>query len=501
MIIDDHYYDVIIIGTGAGGGTIAYKLAATGKKILLLERGNAMPLEEQNRSNIDIFKKERYHAPEKWYDIAGEPFSPQTNYAVGGNTKIYNAALMRLRERDFEAVNHEAGLSPEWCLKYADFEPYYTAAEQLYKVHGQSGGDPTEPPHSQDFPYPAIAQEAQIQEIAEAIAALGLHPTALPLALTREVDDPTNDAEVSGVALALQHPNVTLKTAATVVCLHTNPSGKTVKGVQATIGNQAYLFLGDIIVLACGAINSAALLLRSGNDACPHGLANSSGLVGRNLMKQRMTALVQLSSKPNSGKFARTISINDFYWGDNDFPYPMGHIENAGGLLQDIIFAESPPVLSPLAQLMPGFGLKQLVTHSIGWWIQTEDLPDSNNRVRWDGTKLHLDYQPNNTEAHERLVYCWTEVLKTVEKTIGQRSNVHPHGEMPIQVVAHQVGTCRFGTDPATSVLDPDCRAHDVDNLYVVDGSFFPSNAAISPALTIIANALRVGDRLLDRLK
>lgn len=501
MIIDDHYYDIIIVGTGAGGGTLAYKLAATGKKILLLERGEVMPLEEQNRSNIDVFKKERYHAPEQWFDNTGEPFSPQTNYAVGGNTKIYNAALMRMRERDFEAVNHQIGVSPEWCLKYNDFEPYYTEAEQLYKVHGTSGGDPTEPFRSKDFPYPAIAQEPQIQEISDAIAAQGFHPTALPLALTRETDDPTNDAEVSGVALALKYENVTLKTGATAVCLHTNPSGKTVKGVQAEVDGKPYLFLADIVVLACGAVNSAVLLLKSANDACPDGLANSSGLVGRNLMKQRMTALVQLSSKPNSGKFPRTISINDFYWGDKDFPYPMGHIQNSGGLLQDIIFAESPPVLSPLAQLMPGFGLKQLVTHSIGWWIQTEDLPNSNNRVRLDGNKLYLEYTPNNTDAHERLVYCWTEVLKGVEKATEQRSGMHPHGEMPIQVVAHQVGTCRFGEDPTASVLDPNCRAHDVDNLYVVDGSFFPANAAVSPALTIIANALRVGDRLIERLK
>lgn len=501
MIIDDHYYDIIIVGTGAGGGTLAYKLAATGKKILLLERGDFMPLEDQNRSNIDIFRKERYHAPEQWYDNTGEPFSPQTNYAVGGNTKIYNAVLMRMRERDFEAVNHQVGMSPEWCLKYNDFEPYYTEAEQLYKVHGQPDNDPTEPYRSKAFPYPAIAQEPQIQAISDAIATQGLHPTALPLALTRETDDPTNDAEVSGVALALNHDNVTLKTGATVVCLHTNPSGKTVKGVQAEVAGKPYLFLADIVVLACGAVNSAALLLKSANDACPDGLANSSGLVGRNLMKLRMTALVQLSGKPNTGKFSRTIGVNDFYWGDKDFPYPMGHIQNSGGLLQDVIFAESPPVLSPLAQLMPGFGLKQLVTRSIGWWIQTEDLPNSNNRVRLDGNKLYVEYTPNNTDAHERLVYCWTEVLKGVEKATEQRSGMHPHGEMPIQVMGYQVGTCRFGADPTTSVLDPNCRAHDVENLYVVDGSFFPANAAVGPVLTIIANALRVGDHLVERLK
>ncbi|MFM7578997.1 MAG: GMC family oxidoreductase N-terminal domain-containing protein, partial [Microcystaceae cyanobacterium] len=341
MIIDDQYYDLIIIGTGAGGGTLAYKLAPTGKKILILERGDFMPLEEQNRSNVDVFKRERYHAPEQWYDNAGEPFYPQTNYAIGGNTKIYGAALFRLREKDFEAVNHKTGVSPEWCLKYADFEPYYTEAEALYKVHGETGKDQTEPSHSADYPYPAIENEPQIQTIYEAIAQQNLHPSAIPLGLTRQEEDPTNDSEVSGIIPALKYENVTLKTQAKVIGLHTNPSGRAVKGVEAEIGGQSYLFLADIIVLSCGAINSAALLLKSANDAHPNGLANSSDQVGRNLMKSLLSTVVQLSTKPNSGSFQKTIYVNDFYWGDEDFPYPMGHIQNSGGLLTDVIFAES----------------------------------------------------------------------------------------------------------------------------------------------------------------
>lgn len=503
MIIDDQYYDVIIVGTGAGGGTLAYKLASSGKKILILERGDFMPLEEQNRSNIDIFKRERYHAPEQWYDISGEPFSPQMNYAIGGNTKIYGAALLRRRERDFEAVNHQAGISPEWCLKYADFEPSYTEAENLYKVHGETNGDRTEPAHSSQYPFPPVGHEPHIQEIYDAIAQQGLHPSTIPLGLTRQEDDPTNDSEVSGIEPALKYDNVTLKTQAKVISLHTNPSGLVVKGVEAEIAGQSYLFLADIVVLACGAVNSAALLLKSASDLHPKGLANSSDLVGRNLMKSLMSTVVQLSTKSNSGSFQKTICVNDFYWGDADFSYPMGHIQNSGGLLTDIIFAESPPVFSVVAKLMPGFGLKQLATRSIGWWAQTEDLPDPNNRVRVEGNKIHIDYTPNNTEAHDRLIYRWTDVLKNIEKSLdGFYAGVmHPRAEVPLQVMANQCGTCRFGDDPNTSVLDRDCRAHDLDNLYVVDGSFFPSNAGISPALTIIANALRVGDRLIERLK
>ncbi len=503
MIIDDQHYDVIIVGTGAGGGTLLHKLVPTGKKILVLERGDFMPLEDQNRSNVDIFKKERYHAPEQWYDSNGEPFSPQTNYAVGGNTKVYGAALLRLRERDFEAVNHQEGVSPEWCVKYAEFEPYYTEAEQLYMVHGEVGKDPTEPVHSRDYPYPAVNHEPMVQEVVDAIAQQGLHPTTIPLTLTRQEDDPTGDSEVFGIQPALQATNVTLKTKARVVCLHTNPSGRIVKAVEACIGNESYLFSGDLVVLACGAINSAALLLRSANEKHPHGLANSSEQVGRNLMKLQMSAVVQLSG-PNSGKFLRSVYVNDFYWGDRDFSYPMGHIQNTGGLLQDIIFAESPPVLSVFSKFMPGFGIQQLATRSLGWWAMTEVLPDPNNRVRVEGEKLYLDYNPNNAEAHDRLVYRWIEVLKAIEKaspsSIFQRSGLHPRGESPLQVVANQCGTCRFGTDPATSVLDPNCRAHDLDNLYVVDSSFFPSSGSVGPALTVIANALRVGDHLVKQL-
>ncbi|MEM8808545.1 MAG: GMC family oxidoreductase [Cyanobacteria bacterium P01_G01_bin.38] len=500
MIIDDERYDLIIVGTGAGGGTLAYKLAPTGKKILILERGDYMPLEEQNRIDVDVFKRDRYHAPEQWYDAEGEPFSPQTNYAVGGNTKIYGTTLLRMRERDFEQVEHQTGVSREWCLKYSDFEPYYSAAEQLYKVHGNLGSDPTEPNHSQGYPFEAIEQNPEIDELYGALSNQNLHPARLPLGLTRQTDDPTNDSEVSGIVPALKYPNVTLKTGAKVVSLHTDPSGKIISAVEVEIGDRTYLFFAHIVALACGAVNSATLMLKSANEKHPNGLANSSDLVGRNLMKHLLTTVVQLKTKVNSGDFPKTVYVNDFYWGDDEFPYPMGHIYNTGGLLADLIFAEAPPLLSILAKFVPGFGLKQLATRSIGWWIQTEDLPDPNNRVRFENNKLFIDYTPNNFEAHDRLVYRWTEVLKNVEKGLGGFQGSYPKGEVPLQVMAHQCGTCCFGNDPTSSVLNPNCCTHDVENLYVVDSSFFPSNASVSPALTVIANALRVGDHLIDRL-
>lgn len=503
MIIDDQHYDVIIVGTGAGGGTLAQQLAPSGKKILLLERGDYMPLEEQNISDINIFQKERYHAPDNWYDNAGEPFVPQTNYAVGGNTKIYGAVLQRMREQDFAPVPHKDGLSPEWPLSYHDLEPYYTRAEALYQVHGQSGSDPTEPHRSGGYPYPPVDHDPVIQNVVDDIAKQGCHPFSLPVSLSLQEDDPTGDAEIFGIGPAMKHPTVTLKTKALVTCLHTNPSGTEVKAVQALINGQDCLFFADVIVLACGAINSAALLLKSANDQHPKGLANRSDQVGRNLMKVQMTSIVQISAKPNSGKFPRSVGVNDYYWGDNQFNYPMGHIQNIGGVLQDAIFAESPPVLSLVTKLMPNFGLKQLATRSIGWWAMTEVLPDPKNRVEVRNDKLYLNYTPNNNEAHDRLVYRWLDVLKAVEKDDSatfQRAGMHPRGEVPLQVVAYQCGTCRMGPDPTSSVLDSNCRAHGVNNLYVVDSSFLPSCTSVGPALTVMANALRVGDHLLEQL-
>lgn len=517
MIIDDQHYDVIIVGSGAGGGTLAQKLAPTGKKILVLERGDRMSLSEQNRADVDVFQKNRYRSPEQWYDHEGEPFSPQMNYAVGGNTKIYNATLMRMREKDFEAVTYQDGITPEWPIKYSNWEPYYTEAEQLYHVHGNQQNDPTEPAHSKAYPHPAAKHPDLMSPVVDLIKNEGFHPTALPMSLTGRGDDPTGDAEVFGIDLAIKHDNITLKTSAKVVSLHTNPSGTEIKGVQTEIntsnGKATFLFKADIVVLACGAVNSAALLLDSANDKHPNGLANRSDQLGRNLMKHLMTVIVERETGKNDGKFPPSISVNDFYWNDQQgyYDYPMGHIENSGGLLQDLVFAESPPLLSVLARFLPDAGLNQLATSSIGWWAQTGVLPNPNNRVYWQTKsrygrpkkKLRYEFMPNNLEAHDRLVYRWMGVLKDMENTgVGLRqSTVYPRGESPIQVAGYQCGTARMGTDPTTSVLDINCRTHEIDNLYVVDSSFFPSCASVSPALTVMANALRVGEHLIHRIK
>lgn len=526
----EKHYDIIIIGTGAGGGTLAYRLGATGKKILVLERGDFLPREKANWDAVEVYQKERYHTEERWYDKDGQTFRPQTGYWVGGNTKVYGAALLRLRERDFEAVIHKGGISPAWALKYQDFEPYYTQAEKLYDVHGLRGEDPTEPPMTADYPYEPVSHEPDMEAIAESIRNLGYRPFHLPLGLKlNEVDRALSpcircdtfdgypclvgakaDAEVNAIRPAQKaYENLTLLTRAKVLKLHTSESGREITTVEveltgdtSSIQAEIQHFSADIVVLACGAINSAALLLKSANDTHPDGLANRSDQVGRNFMKHQAIALVALGTQPNRARFQKTIAVSDFYWGEPDFPYPMGMVQNTGNVLPDMLPAEAPPMLAPYIKLIPEFGLKLVAERSVGWWLQVEDLPDPNNRVRMVGDQLHLDYIPNNTEAADRLIHRWTSVLKSAHAETKHviPFSIYPRNHVPVQAVGHQCGTCRLGRDPNTSVLDLNCRTHEIENLYVVDGSFFPSNSGVNPTLTIIANALRVGDHLAKQI-
>jgi len=512
--MSSNHYDIIIIGSGAGGGTLAYHLAPSGKKILLLERGAFLPREKTNWDTRQVFQKDRYHTDEVWYYNKGKELHPGTGYWVGGNTKVYGAALFRLREKDFETVTHQGGISPEWPLKYRDFEPYYSKVEQLYHVHGQQGQDPTEPKRRDDFPYPAVSHEPRIQEIHEQLTQKGYHPFHIPLGLQlNEKDrlhsrcircdtcdgfpclvDAKADADVIGVRPALAHGNVTLLTEAKVKKLTTNASGREINGVVVDVKGEETVFSADLVVVACGAINSAALLLASANDKHPNGLANSSDQVGRNFMKHQNGAIVGLSTKPNPTVFQKTLGVNDFYWGEKDFEYPMGHVQLLGKVNAEMMAIDAPP-------MTPGKALEEMAQHSVDWWITTEDLPSANNRVSLQGNQIYLHYTDNNTQAYDRLLKRWTEVLKSIDcadKIIP--CSFYLKKKIPLEGVAHQVGTVRFGENPTTSVLDLNCKTHDVDNLYVVDGSFFPSSAAVNPSLTIMANALRVGDHLLERL-
>ncbi len=178
----DHY-DLIVIGSGPGGASLAHRLAPTGKRILLIERGDYLPRSRANWDSKTVFVDGAYQTKETWYGRDGSTFHPGLHYYVGGNSKVYGAALFRMRERDFGEVVHKDGLSPAWPLPYAAFEPFYSEAERLFHVHGQRGEDPDEPPTNDPFPYPAVSHEPHVQSLSDRLTAQGLHPFHLPLGI------------------------------------------------------------------------------------------------------------------------------------------------------------------------------------------------------------------------------------------------------------------------------------------------------------------------------
>jgi choline dehydrogenase-like flavoprotein len=502
-------YDVIIIGTGAGGGTMARALAVTGKKILLLERGGWLPREKENLSSKAVFLEARYKAKEVWLDKRGHEIHPGIHYYVGGNTKVYGAALFRFRKQDFGELKHHGGVSPAWPIAYDDLEPYYAEAERLYQVHGQRGADPTEPPASGPYPHPPVSHEGPVAELAYALRGLGHKPFPLPLGIQLDearpessrcmrcqtcdgfpcIVDGKSDASVCGVRPALEHSNVTLLTHALVTRLETDPSGRTVTRVHVRREGKVEEYSAHIVIVACGAVNSAALLLRSRSDSHPEGLANASGVVGRHYMAHNNTAFVCVTTRKNPTVFEKTLALNDYYFAAPDSELPLGHIQMLGKSDGTMLKGDAPP-------LTPLFALDIMAEHAFDFWLTSEDLPHPDNRVTVDGeSRIHLAHTPNNLEAHARLV-------RKLKELCGK---LLPWGlklakRIPIEGTAHQCGTVRFGHDAKTSALDVTCKAHDVDNLYVVDGSFFVSSTAVNPALTIIANALRVADHVRARL-
>jgi choline dehydrogenase-like flavoprotein len=508
------HYDVIVIGSGAGGGTLTYALAPTGKRILLLERGGFFPREAENWDSKAVWADLRYRNSGKWTDQNGRQFTPKQHYYVGGNTKVYGAILFRLRERDFGEVRHVDGISPAWPIGYADLEPFYTRAERLYAVHGQRGTDPTEPPAAVPYPHPPVSDEPRIAQLRTDLASAGLAPFSLPVGVLLNEAEPhlsacvrcatcdgygclvngKADAHVVAVEPALRYPNVTLRTGALVTRLVTDPGGRTVTAVQVERDGARETYSADVVVVAGGAINSAALLLRSANDAHPAGLGNGSGVVGRHLMMHNNSSLIAFSKIPNPTRFQKTLGINDFYFGDpaSDWPFPLGAMQMLGKSDAVLIGFDAPDAADPA----------ELARHSIDFWLTTEDLPLAGNRVLVDRDgRITLHYRPTNLEAHARLRTRFTDLLDTMRCRDEVWDNPHYlGGQLGISAVAHQNGTVRFGADPATSALDLDCRLHEVDNVYVADASFFPASAAVNPTLTIIANALRVADKIADRL-
>lgn len=557
-------YDAIIIGTGAGGGTLAFHLAQAGKKILILERGPFMPQEKLNWDTSAVFLNNRYHTKETWQDKDGSPLHPQQAYFVGGQTKVYGAALFRMRAEDFGVIQHEGGISPAWPISYADLEPYYTRAEELFHVHGDLGEapqvdggygssfDPTEPYHSKKYPYPAFSNEPRMQAIEKDVRQLGIHTFPIPLGLKLNEVDPLSskcircdtcdgypcllhaksDADINCIRQIMHLPHVTLMTNSRVTRLLTNSTGTAVTAVEVMHRDSngvTATYQGGLFALCAGAINSAVILLASANDKHPKGLANRSDQVGRNFMYHQADALLVLSMNRNEDSYTKTWGTNDFYLRDSDpaYPFPLGQVQPVGSFHFEMMKGDAPP-------LTPGFVLEEMKQHAVPWWLTTEDLPDPNNRVTLHNTtplwchslqpgtggahpsgdtghtneveavtdaapkRIQLSYTPNNVRSFDRLKNRWVDLLKRAgHASTSIPLHVYFKKRIPLEGVGHQNGTCRMGNDPTNSVLNAMCRAHDLDNLYVVDASCFVSASAVNPSLTIIANAIRVADHLI----
>jgi choline dehydrogenase-like flavoprotein len=490
--------DVVVIGSGIGGGTLAYRLVQHGLHVTMLERGGYLPQEPDNWDVDAVFFRKKYVPQETWLDKEGRAFHPGTYYYVGGSSKMYGGAMLRFRERDFAELEHAEGISPAWPITYRQLAPYYDIAEQFYSVHGQTSADPTGPPGVAPYPYPALDHEPVIEQVASALHQQGLQPFPLPLAIQlhrggacvrcKTCDGfpcqvhAKSDAEIAAVRPALATGKLTLKTSCKATRLLLTPDGRRVNSVEYESNGGTERITAPIIVLSASAVNSAVLLLRSGCDKAPHGVANSSGVVGRNYMAHNNTALMCIGWKVNPTTFQKTICINDFYFGDGAFRYPMGNIQALGKLQAGMLTADQ--------KYLPRFAGELMTQRSVDWWIMSEDLPDPENRVILDGKTIRLHYTANNMAGHRRL----TKKAVQLMKKIGFKINVARY--MGGLTVSHQCGTVRFGNDPAKAALNEFCRSFDHENLFVVDASFFPSSAAVNPALTIAAQAIRTADHI-----
>ena len=493
-------FDIIIIGSGAGGGTMAHALAASSARILVLERGNVIPQEAENWDPEAVWKHLRYRTTERWLDRRGREFQPYTHFCVGGNTKFWGSVLYRLRREDFQAVEHLDGVSPAWPIDYEIMVPFYQRAERLYHVRGQHGVDPTEPPR-EPYPHPPVPHAPAMVTIVEQLRAMRLHPSALPLGVLRPGEpggcvlcDTCNsfpckihaksDAEVCCIREALQRPTVSLWTNAFARRLVTDPSGRKVEAVEVERHGESCRVEAPLVIVSCGAVNSAALLLRSASAQHPDGLANSSGLVGRRYMAHLATMMQGFHPfRRNETVFQKTVAVNDFYLHGPDGGYPLGQIQSQG--------RTHGVMARTVAPWMPLWAYDAWVARGVDWLAMSEDLPREDNRVTLepDG-RIRLHYHPNNLTSHDQLVHEMRRILRQLGFWVVM---AHSHRD---RNTTHQCGTLCFGTDPTSSVLDPYCRAHDVENMFVVDASFFPSSAAVNPGLTIVAQALRVADHI-----
>ncbi|TGQ36983.1 MULTISPECIES: GMC family oxidoreductase [unclassified Mesorhizobium] len=497
----DQTADIVIIGSGIGGASLAYSLADSGRRIVILERGEHLRDTPEARDDTAIFLKGFYRSSEEWIGTDGEAFLPGNYYYVGGNSKFFGAVLYRYREEDFSPRPHMDGASPGWPITYDELEPWYERAEAIFKVRGDASQDPTEPPRVSPYRFPPVQDEPAIAAVRARLNKAGVHPSSLPLAI--DIDEwlrraktgwdafPNTgsgkvDAEAGPLAAALEHGNVSLLTGANVLRLETDPAGQQmIAAVFLKDGVEQRISAG-VFAVAAGAVQTAALLLRSANGAHPRGLANGSDQLGRNFMNHNTTAMLTIDPlSANTSVYQKTLAFNDFYNADPETGFPLGNVQLLGHITGNILKANAP--------LLPRWLAGLIARNCYGWFLTSEDLPNPDSRVTVSNGRIVMHWVRSNMRAHETLIRKTRHVMRkagfpiVLTRTFGRKTT------------SHQCGTARLGNDPQTSVVSTDCRSHEISNLYVTDASVLPTSAAVNPALTVAALAIKAGAAIKQR--
>lgn len=487
--------DIVIIGSGMGGATLAAGLAPSGASIVVLERGYRIPDSAPARDPWRIYTNSAFRSRETWLDEQERLFEPGNYYNVGGNSKLYGAVLIRYREEDFEDIEHHDGVSPAWPFRYGELAPWYDVAEQLYNVRGDADSDATEPRHDAPYPFPPVPDEPAIRRVRERLRKAGVHPFSLPLGV--DIDRwlaagetgwdgyPDQrcgkmDAETCGLAAALTHNNVELVSGARVTGLKVGTDNRRISEISYEKDGVEHLMRPRIVALCAGAVQSAVLLLESG-------IANSSDYVGRCFMNHNATAAIAVDPRfRNDAVYQKTFGVNDWYLSDGNGGKPLGNVQLLGRVTPDILKIQVPH--------LPMIAARWISGHAIDLYLISEDLPDPQNRIVLKNGNIQLIWRRTNMAAHEKLLAKTKQTLRAAGFPIVLSRLFD--GRVP----SHQCGTVRLGDDPGTSVLDPQCRSWDHPNLFVTDAGALPTSAAVNPALTVAALSLRAAETIKQEL-
>jgi len=478
-------YDFVVIGSGAGGGTLAHELAACDARVLLIEAGDWLrPTAPGAGEPLGRYIGDYY--PDRSVPIE----------VVGGQTKFYGAALYRYRESDFAAVEHEAGTTPGWPLDYAELAPFYDRVEAVYKVHGDPGLDRTEPPRGRPLPHSHLPHSPTVARMVARLAEVGAEPAPIPRALLwQNASGPCQlcatcdahlcrveakgDTDIAAVRPALASGRVTLLTRTRALRILTDPSGRQATGVEVERDGERAIVPAGGIVVSAGLEATVALLRRSRTGAWPEGLGNAGGALGRYLAGHSTGMLFPfVSLRKMADEHTKTFAINQFYHGDSTWRWPLGVIQMSG---QMPMWREVGRAIRPIAHI--------LARHALTAFYMTEALPGRDTGFRFDGDRLVGKQDAiHNMRTFRHMRKLATGMFRQAGYPVLARRRP-PY-------LWHETGGARMGDDPATAVVDRNLAVHGIAGLHVVDASVLPSAGAVNTGLTIMALASRLAMNL-----